>query len=47
MIRNPWGFVNYKGILNSLDPILTSKIINQVPIRVDPKTDGRLNVIFI
>ena len=47
MMRNPWGFVNYKGNLNSSDPIWTSKTLKQVPLGVNPKTDEMLYGIFI
>ena len=47
MVRNPWGYSYYNGTLSSADPIWTSNTINQVPLGVNPKTDGTKYGIFI
>jgi len=48
MVRNPWGIVKYNGTLSSNDYIWNDQtILNQVPLGVNPITDGLKYGIFI
>jgi hypothetical protein len=48
MVRNPWGIVKYNGTLSSSDYIWNDQtILNQVPLGVNPITDGLKYGIFI
>jgi hypothetical protein len=47
MIRNPWGTVSYNLSFNQTDSFWTAYTISQVPLGVNPTTDGKRYGIFI